>query len=107
MLINAQSICNKNHEFSHLLSIYTPSIVAITESWLHPLMSINFLDVDSKYNIFHRDRDSHGGGVCLLVANSIKCVSVSFDLDLPGCEMLCVDIVTHDGLRLAVVKCYV
>ena len=30
---------------------------------------------------------------------------VSIDLDLPGCELVCVDIVTHDGpLRLAV--CY-
>ena len=105
MLINAQSICNKIHEFSHLLSTHAPSIVAITESWLHPQMSINFLDVDSKYNIFHRDRDSHGGGVCLLVSNSIKCVSVSFDLDLPGCEMLCVDLVTHDG-HLRLVVCY-
>ena len=54
---------------------------------------------------FHRDRDSHGGGVCLLVANSIKCLSVSFDLDLPGCEMLCVDLVTHDG-HLRLVVCY-
>ena len=31
-----QSVCNKIHEFSHLLNTYTPSIVAITESWLHP-----------------------------------------------------------------------
>ena len=77
----------------------------MTESWLHPQISIHSLDIDSKYNIVRRDRDSHGGGVCLLVANNIKCVPVSIDLDLPGCGLVCVDIVTRDGtLRLAV--CY-
>ena len=106
MLINARSICNKLTEFNALLNTFKPSFVAICETWLSSEnICDSFLDPDNNYTIFRQDRKTRGGGVCLLIDKMFRCIPVSVELDLLGVELLCVDIVTHDGLtRLAV--CY-
>ena len=106
LLLNARSVCNKFDEFNVLLKTVKPQIVAITESWLNDNFCDNFLDPDNQYNLFKHSRAlSRGGGVCLLIDKQIKCTPVSYTLDLPGVELVCVDLATHgETTRLAV--CY-
>jgi hypothetical protein len=56
-------ITNKVDEIAAVVSIYDPSVVMITESWLSDDIGDASVKIGNKYNIFHRDRKSPGGGV--------------------------------------------
>ena len=105
LLFNARSICNKLNEFHVVIKTIKPSLCAVTESWLNSNVSDQFLDIDNQYTIYKHNRESRGGGVFLMVANIIKSREVSINLDLPGVEIVCVDLVTPNEL-IRIVLCY-
>ena len=80
MFANVRSILNKFNEFLALISIDTPDIVGVTETWLHSEISNSEVQVPG-YKIFRQDRtdtiNGRGGGVLLYVKESLNCVDVS------------------------------
>ena len=70
-LFNARSITNKLVDLEHelLLLILLPSIIFVTETWLDSDCFISGY-LSTKYQIFRRDRNGHGGGVMILIDNS-------------------------------------
>ena len=65
---------NKTDEIRHFLTTRSIHVCSINETWLHPSKTLNF----PNYQIFRRDRQTQGGGVCLLVHNSILCEQIIF-----------------------------
>ena len=49
------------------MSIYDPSGVMITESWLSEDIAGDAVQIGNKYNMFRRNRKSPGGGVIAYV----------------------------------------
>lgn len=73
LLLNCRSIKNKVDDFAELLDLTRPSIVIGTESWLDETIS----DAEvfpSDYVAYRRDRNSHGGGVFLLIHSSLQSI---------------------------------
>ena len=94
-----RSICNKFLEWYHFLYTSAYDVVLLTETWLHGNIPNGMLDPECKYNIFRCDRQTtgsegeRGGGVCILVAKPIHCVSVDTHTKYPTLELCCVDLV--------------
>jgi len=62
------------------------------------------LDPKLKYNVFRKDRNRHGGGVCIFASNHLKTVKVDLDDKYNHLEILCIDIVTKTlSLRVFVI----
>ena len=72
--INAQPMINKTDEIQHFLTTRSIRVCSINETWLHPSKTLNFRN----FQIFRRDRLTQGGGVCLLIHNSILCEQLIF-----------------------------
>ena len=65
MLTNARSVFNKIDEIQLIKATLSPSIIAITESWLHSSIDSALLAI-TDYLFFRDDRVTRkGGGVCL------------------------------------------
>ena len=85
MCLNARSIVNKNLDLLAMLDANRMHILAVSETFLDD----NILNSErgcSSYTIFRRDRDRQGGGVMLLVHNTIPATR-RFDLE-SDCEIL-------------------
>ncbi len=71
MLWNARSIKKKLSYFQSLIYAKSPSIIAITETWLLPQILNNEI-IPAGYQIFRRDRiNGIGGGILLAISNSL------------------------------------
>ena len=91
MLCNAQSLGNKLQELHYLLYFERFDVVLITESWLDDSFTQGLLDPKLKYNVFRKDRNRHGGGVCIFISNQLKTVRVDLDDKYNHLEILCID----------------
>ena len=69
--VNCQSVLAKRHQLAHLLDSTSPDVVIGTESWLNSEISNNSVFPTDRYTVFRRDRGSRGGGVFILIENSI------------------------------------
>ena len=66
-VINARSLVNKLTKFQSLAYLSSPSVIAVTETWLlHSVFDNEILP--NGYSIFCKDRSSHCGGVLQAVA---------------------------------------
>ena len=84
--VNCQSLWAKRLEFNHLIDSTCPDIVIGTESWLHnDIINSSVFPVEN-YTVYRKDRGSRGGGVFILVKNSIKS-SRENDLET-NCEII-------------------
>ena len=88
-LFNARSIVNKRLDLKALLNTEDLDVVAVTETFLCDEILDSEL-VDATYAVFRRDRNRKGGGVMLLVRNTIGAVR-RHDLET-GCEVLWVEL---------------
>ena len=83
-MANAQSICNKYHEFQAQINLLQPQIIAITESWCNDLISDAEIWLNG-YNLYRKDRSTTcGGGVLLYIhqsLSSVPCISLN-NLDI-------------------------
>lgn len=77
LLVNCRSIKNKVDDFADLINTTAPSVVIGTESWLDD--TIDDAEVfPPEYAAYRRDRNRHGGGVFLLIHNSLQSLAVDF-----------------------------
>lgn len=67
--MNTQSIVNKIDELEIVLLKYDPHVVVITETWLNH--DIADEDIIRSYKMFRTDRLSRGGGVAVIVIESV------------------------------------
>ena len=79
-LYNARSIMNKRDDLSALLTAHCPDVVAITETFLEDEIGDVEIIENSPYTAFRHDRNRHGGGVMILVRNTI-CATRRADLE--------------------------
>ena len=73
--LNARSIANKflDLKVEVLEALNFPSIVCLTETWLHDGIPNSFFPYENLYHIFRRDRvDRPGGGVCIMIKKMAK-----------------------------------
>ncbi len=58
---------NRVDELAAVVSVYDPSVVMMTESWLNDDIADALVKIGNKYNIFLRDRRFPRGGVIVYV----------------------------------------
>ena len=95
---NSRSLKNKINDLNSLVAIHSPSIIAITETWLDSEFPSSLLQLDS-YDIYRHDRDSHGGGVLIAVNKLINSSRVDFESQS---ELVSVDVNLNRTIRLIV-----
>ena len=114
LLFNARSLKNKLPCFHNLIysSHHQFSFVFVSESWLDASVTDSMLDPSHIYQIFRHDRSNRvGGGVCALVANTIRCVKLSLttaNTDLlihSDCDLLCLDVFLS-GVKQRIILVY-
>ena len=93
-LENAQSLGNKLQELHYLLYGECFDLVLITESWLDSTFTHGISDPESKYNVYRKDRNRHGGGICLFVSKLLQSTQVDMNNDFNSVEIVCVDVYT-------------
>lgn len=89
----------------YLISNESPAITCITETWLKPHTPDSTIISDSSFSIYRKDRlDSGGGGVCIVINNSVvKVASVNIADRFKDLDITCIDIVnTSLPVRLIV-----
>ena len=106
MLANTRSVVNKVNELHIELVNNNIQIIALCESWLNNSIPDAFINNCGEYIVYRKDRDSRGGGVCLLIAKSFS--SITTRVILPNeyecLELLAVDInVDNINTRLILV----
>ena len=77
---NTRSIVYKIDELSINCSLYCPDVVCITETWLNE----DVLDSEASipnYQLVRLDRDRHGGGIALYIANYLSYSIICSGLD--------------------------
>jgi Reverse transcriptase (RNA-dependent DNA polymerase)/Endonuclease-reverse transcriptase len=86
-------------ELHDLLYTFEYNVIAISESWLTPLLSNGILDPRGNYTIYRRDRVSRaGGGVCIFISNDLPSYQIGInltvfsDVELVGCELIIGDV---------------
>ena len=94
VLLNAQSLGNKLHELHYLLYCECFDVVLITESWCDDTFTHGILDPELKFNVYRRDRNRHGGGVCLFVTRLLQSAQVNIVTEFNHLEIVCVDVLT-------------
>jgi len=95
VLCNARSLGNKLQELHYLL--YNDNLdvlLIITESWLDDTFTSGLLDPECKVNIYRKDRNRHGGGVCVFVSKVLRSSEVHIDERFNQLEILCFDVFT-------------
>lgn len=73
--MNCRSVLNKATELEGMLLSHDPDIVILTETWLNESVYDSEF-VPPGYSVYRKDRESRGGGVCVLFKNSLKILSM-------------------------------
>jgi exonuclease III len=105
-LYNAQSLKSKINEIECILNSEKPAVAAITETWLSPATpdSLILRQNSAFYNILRSDRNSHGGGVCLITSSSIPSAIVKSESIKDAHELLAVDLnLNYNFIRIITV----
>ena len=101
LLINARSVLPKMDELHLLKSVHSPSIIAVSESWLHVGIDSSLLHIPG-FALFRTDRnDRLGGGVCTWCNLSLSPQVVDF-VGLPHVEICAVYLHKVDCLLIVV-----
>ena len=88
LVINFQSFFKKRAEFSNFVNELECDVVIGSETWLSPDHLNSELLLDD-YDIFRKDRNSHGGGVLLAVKKSLcaEIIPSSSDTESVFCKI--------------------
>ena len=92
---NARSILLKRFDLLAFLCAYHFDVVSITETFLDSTVPDAQI-ISSGYNIFRKDRNRHGGGMLVMVRDSITVVR-RYDLEV-ACEMLWLELYVQKGV---------
>jgi len=95
---NPRSIVNKLEEFQSLVYSKSYDIISLTETWLSDtIYDSEFLPYN--YNIFRKDRPSHGGGVLIAFEKNIPCQII----DSPeGLETICIKLTLSSPITVCI-----
>lgn len=75
IVVNCRSLKNKVYEFDTLIRISQPDVVFGTEYWLDEHISDNEV-FPTGYTAYRKDRNTHGGGVFILIRDGIPTVPI-------------------------------
>lgn len=90
--MNTRSILPSIADFSYMVTEHKFDIMAVTETWLSPNISSNFVSI-AGYNFYRRDREGRGGGVGVYVNNHFICENIILEPhDINNIEMMWVQI---------------
>ena len=81
---------------------YSPDIVAPSETWLDPSVG-DLLIAIPRFGVYRSDHHRYGGGVCVYVNDSLKCVRS--DIKDPAVESLWLEISTPLSLTTTLFGC--
>lgn len=102
--VNARSLLPKLDEIGHLVITSKAAVIAVSETWLDN--SIQDGDVGlSGYYIYQRNRNRHGGGVCLFIRSDIT-FNPRHDLQVDGLESAWVEVILPRTKPIIVGICY-
>ena len=106
MYTNAQSLVNKHFELQAIVDIYDLDIIGMTETWLNCKISDNEYCIEGYHKPIRLDRvdtkDGRGGGVLLLIKNSINYVQIIPDTSIDYTNSVCIEVVNNDGKKTVV-----
>ena len=84
--LNTRSILSSFAEFSSLMTSHQFHVITLSETWLDETVSDTEVPLPG-YTIIRNDRNHHGGGVAILINNSIRCTP-HHDLQLNSVETM-------------------
>ena len=97
---NSLSLANKHFALQAIVDIYDPDIIGITESWLNCKISDNEYSIEGYHKPNRQDRvdtnDGRGGGVLLLIKNSIDYVQIVPDNSRDYTNSVWIEVVNND-----------
>ena len=106
---NARSIRNKMEEISYFTKQNNIHIITISETWLCPEFSDNYINLPNFQSVFRQDRNKNSGGVCIFVSDQLSCSRRS-DLESQDLELLWVEVFfeqsPHTQYPLLIGCCY-
>ena len=106
MYTNSQSLANKHFELQAIIDIYDPDIIGITETWLNCKISDNEYSIEGYHKPIRQDRvdtkDGRGGGVLLLIKNSINYVQIVPDNSIDYTNSVWLEVVNNDEKRTVI-----
>lgn len=85
--LNARSLLHKFDDVNRLVDAQRPDILAISESWLGPLISDAEVSLPD-YSLHHADRSRYGGGVAVYVVDHLSVSTLSCDVSSGVIESL-------------------
>jgi hypothetical protein len=108
LLFNARSLNNKFRSSAYCFKVNSLTFyICITESWLHASTVDGTKLHGGNYSLYRADRSlsQRGGGVCILLNNSIvKAIDIPLPSKFPYLELLVIDLLGDAKIRLFV--CY-
>ena len=84
---------------------YSPDILALSETWLDSSVDDSLVAIPG-YRVYRSDRHRHGGGVCMYVNDSLKCVRSDF-VNNPAVESIWLEISTSSSLSAILTGCFI
>jgi exonuclease III len=95
LYFNARSIRNKLSDLHDAMYNQLFDIICISETWLNAVVMNGLIDPQSQFKIYRRDRQTInlGGGVCILVRNSLISSVVDIDYTVIEAEIVACTIV--------------
>ena len=90
LLTNINHVLNKFDELFMLTKRFSPSVIAITETFLDATLPDDAVSINN-YTVTRKDRSSVGGGVLLYIANNLKFTRLT-DFESDNYEVLWVSV---------------
>ena len=94
---------SKLNDLEVLVKLNNFDIVCITETWLSEKIPDAMLSFNGIYRVFRKDRESRGGGVCILVKGTLSATAITFCVN--DVEIIAVNI-GHGNEKLIVANIY-
>ena len=100
---NVRSLLPKLPEIKLFLNRTKAAILAISETWLDNTVTDAELNVDG-YSVLRKDRNRHGGGVCMFINNHLN--YDKRNINVPDIECLAVDLLLPHTKPISFAVCY-
>jgi hypothetical protein len=86
ILCNANGLLSKKNELNMYLSNIVPDVFLVTETKLSADIEDHAFLWNSNYSVFRKDRNRDGGGVCIILKNSLifECPSSNANVNAEG-----------------------